>query len=172
MPMNMPATATCSTVHLPIAALVAGTLWIGTAAGQDPAPPSEARAANAPAARMTDPRAGAVPLDADAPNRDTMARIAGMLPPRTDSPADWQAGIEPLHFCGEPRLLPPCVPPPPCHPASPPQPFDLIGKPGAPTCGPIYRGPCQPRTGTHDGGPLPRMHRLHDRAFDWFYRSR
>ena len=100
------------------------------------------------------------------------ARLATMLPPRTDSPADWHAGVEPLHSCGEPRLLPPCVPPPPCHPANPPRPFDLVGVNGVPTCGPIYRGPCQPRTGTHDGGPLPRMHRLHDRAFDWFYRPK
>jgi hypothetical protein len=173
MPTNMTATATRSTVRISRAALMAGTLWIGAAAGQDSAPPPpEARAADAPASRTPDPRAGVVPLDADAPSRNAMARIAGMLPPRTDSPADWQAGIEPLHSCGEPRLLPPCVPPPPCHPGNPPQPFDLIGRPGAPTCGPIYRGPCQPRTGTHDGGPLPRMHRLHDRAFDWFYRTR
>jgi hypothetical protein len=95
-----------------------------------------------------------------------------MLPPRTDSPADWQAGVEPLHSCGEPRLLPPCVPPPPCHPANPPRPFDLIGVAGMPTRGPIYRGPCQPRTGTHDCGPLPRVHRVNDRAFDWFYRAK
>ena len=104
-----------------------------------------------------------------APDR---ARLEAMLPPRTDSPADWQAGLEPLHSCGEPRLLPPCVPPPPCHPANPPRPFDLIGVAGMPTRGPIYRGPCQPRTGTHDCGPLPRVHRAHDRAFDWFYRAK
>ena len=50
--------------------------------------------------------------------------------------------------------------------------LDLIGVSGAPTCGPIYRGPCCPRTGTNDGGSLLRTHRLHDRAFDWFYRAK
>ncbi|MFM7244578.1 MAG: hypothetical protein ACKO40_10480 [Planctomycetaceae bacterium] len=80
--------------------------------------------------------------------------------------------VEPLHHCGEPRLLPTCVPPPPCHPSQPPQPFDLVGVRGAPTCGPIYRGPCAPRTGTHDDEPLPRVHRVHDRMVDWFYAPR
>lgn len=96
--------------------------------------------------------------------------VARLLAPRTDSWADWRAPLEPLHHCGEPRLLPPrCVPPPPCHPAEPPHPYDLVGASGEPTAGPIYRGPCCPRTGTHDDGPLPRVHRVHDRLFDWFY---
>lgn len=96
--------------------------------------------------------------------------VAKLLSPRTDSWADWRAPLEPLHRCGEPRLLPPrCVPPPPCHPAEPPHPYDLVGAVGEPTAGPIYRGPCCPRTGSHDDGPLPRVHRVHDRLFDWFY---
>lgn len=169
----MRVTTTCSTVRIAFATLVAGTLWTSAAAAPDAVPRQPlARDTSASAPLTTDPRAATVPLGQSAPSRDTKARIASMLPPRTDSPADWQAGIEPLHYCGEPRLLPPCVPPPPCHPGSPPQPLDLIGNPGAPTCGPIYRGPCNPRTGTHDAGPLPRMHRLHDRAFDWFYRTK
>ena len=98
--------------------------------------------------------------------------IADLLPPRDDSLPDWYAPVEPLHECGEPRLLPTCVPPPPCHPSEPPRPLDLVGVRGAPTCGPIYRGPCAPRTGTHDAGPLPRIHRIHDRMVDWFYAPR
>jgi len=92
-----------------------------------------------------------------------------MLAPRSDSWADWSSGTEPLHACGEPRWLPPCVPPPPCHPSLPPHPYDLVGVRGEPTAGPIYRGPCQPRTGTHDECPHPHLHRFHDRLFDWFY---
>ena len=98
--------------------------------------------------------------------------VASMLPPRSDTAADWSVGLEPLHVCGEPRLLPTCVPPPPCHPALPPQPFDLVGVRGMPTAGPIYRGPCCPRTGSHECGPCPRTHRVHDRLFDWFYHPR
>lgn len=98
--------------------------------------------------------------------------VASMLPARSDTAADWITPLEPLHFCGEPRLLPTCVPPPPCHPALPPQPFDLVGMRGKPTAGPIYRGPCAPRTGSHDCGPCPRAHRVHDRVFDWFYNPR
>jgi hypothetical protein len=114
----------------------------------------------------------AVADDAETPPQKARPPITEHLPPRTDSLADWFAPIEPLHQCGEPRLLPTCVPPPPCHPSQPPRPFDLIGVRGAPTCGPIYRGPCAPRTGTHDDGPLPRFHRMHDRMVDWFYAPR
>ena len=103
---------------------------------------------------------------------DAGEALSRLLPPRSDTAADWYAPLEPLHRCGEPRLLPTCVPPPPCHPALPPQPLDLVGLPGAPTCGPIYRGPCAPRTGTHDDCPHPRIQRLHDRLFDWFYTPR
>jgi len=104
--------------------------------------------------------------------RDAAATLESLLPGRTDGVQDWTAPLEPLHYCGEPRLLPTCVPPAPCHPALPPHPLDFVGRQGAPTCGPIYRGPCEPRTGTHDGGPLPRLHRVHDRMVDWFYAPR
>jgi len=114
----------------------------------------------------------AVAGPARADTAPTPPAVADHLPPRTDSLADWFAPVEPLHHCGEPHLLPTCVPPPPCHPAQPQRPFDLIGVRGAPTCGPIYRGPCAPRTGTHDDGPLPRIHRVHDRMVDWFYAPR
>ncbi len=96
--------------------------------------------------------------------------LARVLKPRSDSWADWSAPLEPLHRCGEPRALPPrCVPPPPCHPSQPPHPFDLVGVAGEPSGGPIYAGPCAPRTGTHDDCPHHRARRAYDRFFDWFY---
>jgi hypothetical protein len=119
-----------------------------------------------------DPRPARKPGDTSSPQADPGDVLATMLPPRSDNASDWFAPLEPLHRCGEPRLLPTCVPPPPCHPALPPQPLDLVGMHGAPTCGPIYHGPCAPRTGTHDDGPHPRVHRAHDRLFDWFYAPR
>lgn len=119
-----------------------------------------------------DPLAGTPWIDPARTGPDAERILDTMLPGRNDSPADWVAPLEPLHVCGEPRVLPPCVPPPPCHPALPPQPFDLVGAPGDPTCGPIYGGPCAPRTGRRDDGTLPRLHRMPDRLFDWFYRSR
>ena len=126
----------------------------------------------ADAALPPDPLAGSPWIDPATTGPDAEAILATLLPPRSDAPFDWVAPLEPLHACGEPRVLPPCVPPPPCHPALPPQPLDLVGMRGTPTCGPIYGGPCAPRTGSHDDGRLPRMHRVHDRLFDWFYRSR
>jgi hypothetical protein len=119
--------------------------------------------------KLPDPLRGTPPVRPDTTGGDAEKLLAKELKPRSDSWADWSAGIEPLHFCGEPRWLPPCVPPPPCHPSQPPWPYDLVGVRGEPTDGPIYRGPCQPRTGTHDDCPHPHLHRLHDRLFDWFY---
>lgn len=120
----------------------------------------------------TDPLAGTPQISPQVTGPYAKGEIARMLPPRSDSSYDWQAGLEPLHQCGEPRWLRPCIPPPPCHPSCPPQPLDLVGVDGTPTRGPRYRGPCCPRTGAHDDGTFPRMHHLHDRAFDWFYRSK
>jgi hypothetical protein len=131
--------------------------------------PPETRA---PAAIPADPLASTPSVAAGVTGRDAGREIEHMLPSRTDVPYDWNAGLEPLHFCGEPRWLRPCIPPPPCHPSCPPQPFDLIGVDGLPTDGPRYRGPCCPRTGTHDDGPFPQVHRIHDRAFNWFYRTK
>lgn len=121
------------------------------------------------AEKLPDPLAGTPRIDPAVTGADPLSVLAGMLPGRTDSWADWSAGLEPLHVCGEPRALPPCVPPPPCHPSLPPAPYDLVGAVGDPSCGPIYRGPCAPRTGTHDDCPHPHMHRLCDRLFDAFY---
>jgi hypothetical protein len=98
--------------------------------------------------------------------------LARTLPLRSDRVGDWLAGSEPLHQCGEPRWIEPCIPLPPCHPSHPPHPYDLVGVAGDPTCGPIYRGPCCPRTGTHDDGPHPRFHRVSDRLFDAFYKTK
>ena len=119
--------------------------------------------------KLPDPLRGTPPLSPEKTGADAEKVLQKMLKPRSDSWADWSAGTEPLHFCGEPRWLPPCVPPPPCHPSLPPRPYDLVGVRGEPTDGPIYRGPCQPRTGTHDDCPHPYWYRLHDRLFDWFY---
>lgn len=146
---------------------------VGIATADDPARSEQSsRAVASTTPQTSDPLAGTVPMSPAVTGADVEQRLATTLPPRTDSPADWDAGVEPLHYCGEPRVLPPCVPPPPCHPTQPPHPLDLVGVRGAATCGPTYRGPCSPRTGTHDNGPLPRVHRLHDRAFDWFYRPK
>jgi hypothetical protein len=151
------------------------------ASDADPRPAAKAAAESA-AAALKESTAGASTESAAAatakmdpalkPQPDPGDVLARLLPPRSDSGYDWYAPLEPLHRCGEPRVLPTCVPPPPCHPALPPHPLDLVGMPGAPTCGPIYRGPCAPRTGSHDNGPHPRIHRVHDRLFDWFYAPR
>ena len=119
--------------------------------------------------KLPDPLKGTPLISPQATGQDANKIMAKMLKPRSDSWADWYAPLEPLHRCGEPRALPPCVPPPPCHPSLPPQPYDLVGVQGTPSCGPIYDGPCQPRTGTHDECPHPYLHRLSDRFFDVFY---
>jgi len=159
--------------HAARATLMACLLALGSSAAAEP--PREdvpkGEGLTAPTV-MPDPLAGTLAIDPAATGPYAKEEIASMLPPRTDSPWDWQAGLVPLHACGDPRWLPPCVPPPPCHPACPPQPYDLVGVDGLPTRGPRYRGPCCPRTGTHDDGPLPRVYRIHDRAFDWFYRTK
>ncbi len=144
----------------------AGAADVATALA-DPVPETDANQASTP-----DPLAGTPRIDPAIEGPDAERILDSLLPPRSDSPADWSAPLEPLHYCGEPRVLPRCVPPPPCHPARPPDPFNLVGVRGTPTCGPIYGGPCAPRTGSHDDGRLPRLHRVPDRLFDWFYRSR
>ena len=119
--------------------------------------------------KLPDPLKGTPQMSPAKTGQDASTVLAKMLRPRSDSWADWNAPLEPLHRCGEPRALPPCVPPPPCHPSMPPAPYDLVGVHGTPSCGPIYGGPCAPRTGTHDDCPHPRIHRLSDRFFDAFY---
>ena len=111
-------------------------------------------------------------IDASKTGRDADAILQKLLPPRSDTPADWHASAECLHGPGEPRALMPCVPPPPCDPSQPPQPFDLVGVAGTPSCGPIYRGPCEPRTARHHHGVFAWYHHLCDRMFDHFYRSK
>jgi hypothetical protein len=140
----------------------------------DRAPATLAQSAAAPerVVRGPDPLAGTRQIDPATTGGDAEKILASLLPPRSDVPADWHAPLEPLHFCGEPRALAPCVPPPPCHPALPPQPYDLVGKIGAPTCGPIYRGPCSPRSAERHDGPLAPLHRACDRFFDCFYTPR
>lgn len=125
-----------------------------------------------PAAPLPDPLADTPRIDPATTGVDAERIVATLLPPRTDAPRDWVAPLEPLHACGEPRALPPCVPPAPCHPARPPQPFDLVGVRGTPSCGPIYRGPCEPRSGTRHEGPWRWLASAHDRLVDLFYTSR
>jgi hypothetical protein len=123
-----------------------------------------------PSTRPPDWRLDKKMLPNDTTGRSAEKILARVLKPRSDSWADWSAPLEPLHHCGEPRALPPrCVPPPPCHPSQPPHPFDLVGAVGEPSGGPIYAGPCAPRTGTHDDCPHHRARRVYDRFFDWFY---
>jgi hypothetical protein len=119
--------------------------------------------------KIPDPLKGTPLMSPETTGQEADKILAKMLKPRSDSWADWTAPLEPLHWCGEPRALPPCVPPPPCHPSMPPAPYDLVGVPGVPSGGPIYGGPCAPRTGTHDDCPYPHLHRLYDRFFDCFY---
>lgn len=116
-----------------------------------------------------DPLAGTPKIDPAETAKNAERMLLQMLPPRTDSLADWYAPVECLHEPCEPYALPPCVPPPPCHPSEPPQPFDLVGARGVPTGGPIYAGPCCPRTGSHDHCRHPHAHRLRDWFFDCFY---
>lgn len=122
------------------------------------------------AEKIPDPLRGTPMIKPDVTGRDALEVLSKLLPGRSDSPYDWYAPVEPLHVGCEPYALPPCVPPPPCHPSEPPQPYDLVGMRGVPSGGPIYRGPCEPRTGTHDHCHFPWYHRLHDRFVDHFYR--
>jgi hypothetical protein len=125
-----------------------------------------------PAPPPPDPLAGTPRIDPATTGVDAERIVATLLPPRSDAPRDWVAPLEPLHACGEPRALPPCVPPAPCHPARPPAPLDLVGVAGMPSCGPIYRGPCEPRSGTRHEGPWRWLASAHDRLVDFFYTSR
>jgi len=145
-----------------LAVLVAGQARAEQAAGPRGIPDPARRSAQRPAP---------LPTVADASDAEIDALIEKIVPARSDTPADWMAGPVLMYRHGEPRMLPPCIPPAPCHPAYPPHPADLVGARGLPTCGPRYRGPCQPRLGTHDDSPLPRLHALCDAAFDAFYRS-
>lgn len=127
-------------------------------------------AAETPVEKTPDPLRGTPLIRPETTGVDAMKVLATMLPGRSDSPYDWYAPVEPLHAPCEPYALPPCVPSPPCHPSEPPHPYDLVGVRGVPTGGPIYRGPCEPRTGSHDHCRFAWYHRLHDRFFDCFYR--
>ena len=117
-----------------------------------------------------DPLRGTPAIEPETTGEDAMQVLATLLPGRSDTPYDWHAPVEPLHRPCEPRALPPCVPPPPCHPSEPPQPYDLVGIAGCPSCGPIYRGPCEPRSGTPHHGLGAWYRHLHDRFVDHFYR--
>jgi hypothetical protein len=148
-----------------------GTIWL-QAVALVATLPIAARAETTPQNGLPDPLRGTPQIAPSVTGPDAEAIMSRLLPPRSDTPADWYAPVEPLHACGEPRALPPCVPPPPCHPSQAPRPYDLIGVAGAPSCGPIYRGPCAPRTGSHPDHHPGWLHGLHDRLFDRFYAPR
>ena len=95
--------------------------------------------------------------------------LSELVPQRSDSPSDWQTHSDALYRCGEPRILCPTVPPPPCHPTQPPMQFDLIGVTGTPTHGPLYDGPCCPRAGSRDGCPWPAARHIRDAFTDYIY---
>jgi len=138
-------------------------------AGQAVRPKRRGGRGPSPADLIPNPLAGTPKIDPAKTGKDAEVILASLLPSRSDTPSDWFAPIECLHAPGEPRALPPCVPGPPCHPSLPPHPYDLVGMRGEPSCGPIYGGPCAPRTGSHDHCPHPHLHRLCDRFFDCFY---
>lgn len=100
------------------------------------------------------------------------AGAAAIIPSPGTRTGLWEASVECLYAPGEPRALSPCIPGPPCDPSHPPMPYDLIGVAGVPCDGPIYRGPCEPRTGTHDDLHFWRLHRIRDRFIDWFYTAK
>lgn len=175
----------------------AGSLVFGTSQAE-PAPPSAEKesqspsdAAPPPAAESTTlpgtvlvaqrPDESKLPVDrlADTPRvdaaktgQDAETLLRKLLPPRSDTPSDWHAEGEHLYRPGEPCALAPCVPPPPCDPSQPPHPLDLVGVRGVPSCGPIYRGPCEPRSARNHHGLFAWYHHLCDRWFDHFYRSK
>jgi len=132
--------------------------------------PAEGVVLTAAETPTADPLAGTPAIRPETTGIDALKVFDKLLPGRSDTPFDWYAPVEPLHRPCEPRALSPCIPPPPCHPSEPPDPYDLVGVVGWPSCGPIYRGPCEPRTGTPHDGMFAWYHRLHDRFFDHFYK--
>ncbi len=145
-------------------------LMVSTGAAQLPEPD---RPASVPAATEVVERAE--PSDPNQtgfevpPDATPQSLLEELVPDRNDSPGDWFAPLERLYRCGEPRILCPLVPPPPCHPTQPPAPADLVGVPGSPSSGPLYEGPCKPRAGSRDHCRWPTLRRLHDGFVDRFY---
>ena len=158
---------------VPAIAILATLLAIAGAWGANATADTGASPASGTAAAKT--AAASLPRlspDSVTVERQTVALLDRLLPPRSDADDDWSAGSACLHGPGEPRWITPCIPGPPCDPSRPPHPFDLVGVRGAPTAGPVYRGPCAGRLGSHDCGPAPRLHRVPDALFDRFYRPR
>ena len=82
-----------------------------------------------------DPLRGTPDIRPETTGENAAAALAAILPERSDLPTDWFAPVEPLHYACEPRALPPCVPPPPCHPSEPPDPYDSWAWRGGPRAG-------------------------------------
>jgi len=154
-------------VWMPLAMIV---LMGSTGSAQ---PPEPVRPAPQPAA--TEVVEQAEPADPNqtgfevSPDATPQSLLIELVPDRSDSPADWFAPLQRLYQCGEPRILCPLVPPPPCHPTQPPAPDDFVGVPGSPSSGPLYEGPCKPRAGSRDHCRWPTLRRLQDGFVDRFY---
>ncbi len=103
------------------------------------------------------------------PDATAESLLNELIPRRSDALSDWNPQSDSLYQCGEPRILCPIIPPPPCHPTKPPFCFDLIGDTGAPTRGPLYNGPCCPRAGSRNDCRWPVARRIHDTFVDYFY---
>ena len=103
------------------------------------------------------------------PDATAESLLNELIPRRSDAISDWNPQPDSLYQCGEPRILCPIIPPPPCHPTKPPFCFDLIGDTGAPTRGPLYNGPCCPRAGSRDDCRWPVARHIHDTFVDYFY---
>ena len=109
--------------HLFVAVALAAAITQSTPAADE---------AKASVVKLPDPLKGTPKISPEKTGQEASKVMAKMLKPRSDSWADWDAPLEPLHRCGEPMALPPCVPPPPCHPSMPPAPYDLVGVQGVP----------------------------------------
>ena len=96
------------------------------------------------------------------PDATAESLLKELVPRRSDTLSDWHPQSDRLYQCGEPRILCPIIPPPPCHPTKPPFHFDLIGATGTPTGGPLYNGPCCPRAGSRDDCRWPVARRIQD----------
>ncbi len=144
--------------------LLMWTAAAGASAEDQPAGPPPAEVVER--GEAADPNQTGFEVAADA---TAASLLAELVPGRSDSPTDWYAPLERLYACGEPRILCPFVPPPPCHPAQPPAPDDFVGVAGFPTGGPLYEGPCKPRAGSRDHCRWPTIRRWHDALVDRFY---
>ena len=104
-----------------------------------------------------------------ASNPTLKSRLNHLVPQRSDSPSDWQNHSDARYRYGEPRILCPTVPPPPCHPTQSTLQFDRVGITEIPTHGPLCNGPCCRRSESRDGCPWPIARYIQDAFTNYFY---